>query len=155
MNQTQNGQFFDKKSFFRWSLPAVLCILIPLVWGNKYSWGYTISIALALPLTFLWASLLRKKAGDPSTGERLSWMPILIGIFERGIITTLVGFNVPGAGAFMGILIITKASQNWGSLISPNDSKKAKIGFSRNLLGSLMSLSFGILGGLIIYKCTS
>lgn len=41
--------------------------------------------------------------------ERLIWIPLTIGVFERIIISVLVGYNVSGSAAFVGAWMTIKA----------------------------------------------
>jgi hypothetical protein len=120
---------------------------------NKYCLAYTLSVIVALPITYGWSCLLHKrvrsvKTDEDKVAERILWLPLLTGVFERVLITTLVGWEVQGAGAFIGSWVLVKAVGGWQSW-----SKGTTYGrsiFSVGLLGSALSIFFGIVGGLII-----
>jgi len=57
--------------------------------------GYVISIIIGIPVTFIWSEFLhgqlrKYRTEEDTEAERIRWIPTLIGIFERGVITTLI-----------------------------------------------------------------
>ena len=125
---------------------------------DNYVWGYLVSIigggiftAISSKITH---SLLKKHKSqiDPDI-ESICWIPVTIGVLERLLITTVVGFNVPGAASFMAAWVAVKALHGWGR--SKEDDSifirgKLFVGF----INSLFSMIFGLAGGLI-FKCAS
>jgi len=134
-------------------LPLLISVFIYWKWENNFVLGFAISVPLAIPFTYYWSEILLRWIKENESANKIWWMPPLIGVFERAIITTLIGGDISGSGAFVGAWVITKASQNWGSQMTnnePDEKRKAKKRFSKNLLCSALSLSFAIAGGLII-----
>jgi hypothetical protein len=80
---------------------------------------YALSIILATPVTELWSRLLHRAAlkiprdEKDEEASRVPWIPRLVGILERLIITTLVGWNVSGATGFIGGWIAVKSAGGW------------------------------------------
>ena len=122
---------------------------------TKYFWAYTISVLVAIPVTYFWSSLLHKavlhsRQQDEKEAERISWIPLLVGIFERAIITTLVGWNVSGAAGFIGTWIAIKSAGGWTTWSKGTTYGRATLFVG--LLGSALSVAFALLGGLIIAR---
>lgn len=121
--------------------------------------GYAISVLVAWPITLWWSTWLhnrveryKPKPEDPKQEEpahRIPWIPITIGILERVLFTTLVGWNVPGAGAFIGSWIMIKALGGWAKWSQGTTYGRAVFGVG--LLGSSLSAILGVAGGLIIH----
>lgn len=90
------------------------------------------------------------KTDEDITADRLVplWIPIAIGVFERVIITTLVGWSVPGAASFVGAWIAVKAAGGWSGW--SKDTAYGRGMFFVRLLGSALSVGFAVAGGLII-----
>ena len=120
----------------------------------RYVIGYTLSVFIAMPVTAYWSRrlhaavvCLRQDAEEEAT--RVPWIPLLVGLFERVIITTFVGWNVSGTAGFIGAWVAVKSAGGW-----QNWSKGTTYGraiLSIGLLGSAMSILFGLVGGLIIW----
>ncbi|MGO9139166.1 MAG: hypothetical protein ACLP9S_13885 [Syntrophales bacterium] len=72
----------------------------------------------------------------------------LMGIIERIIYSTLIGFEVNAAGAFIGGWITAKAIGGWS--VNPQGTRYRKELLSVNLMASGISAVFGIVGGLLI-----
>ena len=120
---------------------------------EQYILAYVLSVLLAIPVTFFWTELLHKlvqryKTEEDKQAERVRWIPPLIGVFERAIITTLVGWEVPGTAGFIGAWVAVKSAGGWSSWSKGTNYGRAI--FFAGLLGSAMSLLFAIVGGLII-----
>jgi hypothetical protein len=120
---------------------------------DKYLLGYSLSVVAALPVTFLWSWLLHKlvakhKTAEDTQAERVLWIPLLMGVFERAIITTLVGWQVPGTAGFIGAWVAVKSAGGWSSWSKGTTYGRAV--FFTGLLGSAMSILFAVFGGLII-----
>jgi hypothetical protein len=67
---------------------------------SQYTLGYAVSVILGIPITWACWKVLhsqvekRLKAQKEQAAERVLWLPMIMGIVERAIYTTLVGFNV-------------------------------------------------------------
>jgi hypothetical protein len=125
--------------------------------------GYVLSIhVIAIPITYRWSNFLHKKIETYRTEtekkvERIWWIPVLAGIYERVIITALIGFNVGfnisgtagyiGIGAWM-VLKSVKSARGWQTWSKGTTYERAV--FFIGLIGSIMSIVFAIVGGLII-----
>ena len=122
---------------------------------NKYLSGYGISIIVGLPVTYLWSSILyrqlRKYRTDTeSQADRIWWIPLAIGILERAIITTLVAFAISGAAGFISGWVAVKSAGGWASWSKGTTYGRATLFVG--LLGSAMSILFGLIGGIIIVQ---
>ena len=120
--------------------------------------GYGISVLVAWPITYWWSAWLHDRVGrhklkpeDPEQEPtlRIPWIPTTIGIFERILFATLVGWNVPGAAGFIGSWITIKALGGWASWSKGTTYGRAVFGVG--LLGSCLSAIFGVAGGLVIH----
>ncbi|HME42316.1 MAG TPA: hypothetical protein VKF36_04450 [Syntrophorhabdales bacterium] len=123
----------------------------------RYLVGYLVCGIIAVPVLWLWwRYLIRRtectRGREQESAPRIAWFPIMTGIFERLIYTTLVGFEVSGAAAFVGAWVTIKAIGGWVTW-SKDSTPYGKALFFSGLLGSAMSLLFGVAGGLIISKC--
>src|SRR5579864_3536071 len=90
-------------------VPTLAVAAYVLGWNqNGYLVGYASSMLGGIFLSWLCWELLhrgvdkfvKKADNDTTPAERVFWLPFLIGVFERTIITTLVAFKVPGAAFF-------------------------------------------------------
>jgi hypothetical protein len=114
--------------------------------------GYLISVIVGIPITYIWSEFLHGKVisyrtKEDAKAERVLWIPILVGVFERLIITTFIIFSVSGTAGFIGAWIALKSAGGWATW-----SKGTTYGrsvFFIGLLGSAMSVSLAILGGFI------
>jgi hypothetical protein len=119
----------------------------------KYLLGYGLSVVVATPVTYWWSRFLHRAIQDHRTpndpeAERIPWIPIMLGIFERAIITTLVGWKVPGTAGFIGAWVAVKSAGGWASWSKGTTYGRAVLFIG--LLGSAMSVLFALAGGLII-----
>ena len=89
----------------------------------------------------------KNKKGPPI---RLPWMPFWIGIFERIFFALIIGFGIEGSGAFIAGWIGIKMASGWGTWSSGEAYGRAV--FFAGLLGSALSLLFGISSGLILQR---
>ena len=121
----------------------------------KYLVGYILCGGVAIPVTWLWWKYLIRRTelarDEERPASRISWFPIATGVLERLIYRTLVGFEVSGAAAFIGAWVTIKAIGGWATW-SQDSSKYGKALFFSGLLGSAMSVLFGLTGGLLISK---
>ena len=72
---------------------------------------------------------------------------MLVGLFERTLITTLVAYNVSGGGSFIAAWVAIKMAlgwQRWGQ-----GTRYARAAAFMALLGNAMSILFGFFGGII------
>ncbi|HVS40599.1 MAG TPA: hypothetical protein VMS17_33900 [Gemmataceae bacterium] len=81
---------------------------------------------------------------------RTTLMPITLGVIERIVITTLVGFGVGGSAGFIGAWITIKAVGGWGRIAGPKSTPYQRAIFMAGLLSSIWSAFFGVVGGLFI-----
>src|SRR5262249_27762180 len=128
-----NPKMVDRSA--RWVVPAAvvasLVAAIYLFWlhpaamRNPYIAGYTFSVLLGIPLSWLcWWLLHRgvekyvdKIADDKGAAEKMAprvfWLPFLLGLFERSMATTLIGFSVSGGASFLATWMAIKAAGGW------------------------------------------
>ena len=65
-----------------------------------YFIGYGLSVVVATPVTYLWSWILHKyvqklpRTCEDKEAKRILWIPLVLGIFERVIITTLAGWKI-------------------------------------------------------------
>jgi hypothetical protein len=120
---------------------------------TPYILAYVLSVGVAIPVTLWWSEFHHKRIQKYKTekdeqAERDRLIPLLLGVFERLIITTLVGWEVQGTGGFIGGWFGLKSVGGWGEWSKGTTYGRAT--FFVGLLGSMMSLLFAIAGGLII-----
>ena len=84
---------------------------------------------------------VREPKPDSKGGYVMGWI-------ERIIYSTLIGFEVSAAGAFIGGWITAKAIAGWS--VNPNRTRYRKELLAVNLMASGISAFFGIVGGLLI-----
>src|ERR1043166_902396 len=108
--------------------------------------AYGVSVVVAIPFTFGWSWLLHYliEQGNVPAAKRIKWIPLLIGILERAVITTLVGWAISGAAAFIVGWMALKTVGDWEGMKSGTPDGRAR--FFVGLLGSLMSVIFGVIG---------
>lgn len=122
---------------------------------NPYILGYTVSVLLGVPISWACWHMLhsqvekRHKATEQQPAERLLWLPLTMGIVERAVYTTLVGFNVSGAASFVGAWVTIKAVGGWATW-SKDGSTYTRALFMAGLMSSGVSALMGIAGGIII-----
>jgi len=119
---------------------------------NNLLLGYVISVLVGIPVTLVWSEFLHAKiqkyrTGEDEGGERVGWIPLLIGVFERMIITTFFIFSVSGTAGFIGAWIAVKSAGGWASWNKGTTYGRATLFVG--LLGSAMSISFAFLGNAI------
>ena len=125
--------------------------------------GYFLSLCVGTPVTAWWSKYLHRcietdpaiLAEAPSNGldeqnwKRIPWIPKWLGILERLIVTTLIGFGVAGAPAFMGTWILAKSAGGWLT-INKNGTTHGRAVVMVGLLGSAFSMLVAIVAGLIV-----
>jgi hypothetical protein len=120
---------------------------------SKYLLGYGLSVVVGIPVTYFWSRLLHevvqgRRAPEDQQADRIPWIPLTIGILERAMITTLVGWNVSGAASFIGAWIVVKSAGGWANWSKGTTYGRAVLFVG--LLGSAMSVLFALFGGLLI-----
>ena len=79
----------------------------------------------------------------------VDWLPALVGVFERAVITTLVIWLPSSTGAFVGGWMMVKAIGGWATI-----SKGTTAG-SAYYFGGLLGSIFSILGGIVVGLLTA
>lgn len=139
------------------SVPALhksLHFIGPVLWACLVGW----------PVTYFWSKALHKRIAllrqelmnvdglldeeKQSYPGRVPWMPAWIGLFERAFYSVLIGLDVEGGAAFIGVWIGLKLAGGW-QLWSTGSTYGRAIFFS-GLLGNIMSAAFGLVAGLVI-----
>ncbi len=149
--------------------PAILLLPSPLTTPPL---PILISICWAplagIPITSAWAKALHKRVSvlkthvDFKTGaepdvqepeaERVDWIPAWIGFFERLLYSLLIGLDIGGGAAFIGVWIGVKLAGGWQSWSKGTTYGRAT--FFVSLLGNAMSVLFGVVAGLVIRAYT-
>lgn len=119
---------------------------------NKFLLGYGISVFVGIPITYVWSTFLywllrNHRPESESEPHRIWWIPLAVGILERAIITTLVAFSIQGAAGFIGAWVAVKSAGGWASWSQGTTYGRAVLFIG--LLGSAMSILFGLAGGII------
>ena len=125
---------------------------------NNLLLGYVISVIVGIPVTYVWSEFIHSRLEKYRTdtdapAERIWWIPLLIGVFERAIITTLVAFPISGAAGFIGAWVAVKSAGGWAVWNKGTTYGRAVL--FAGLLGSAMSIIFGLSGGIIITALNS
>src|SRR5208337_2276734 len=76
---------------------------------------------------------------------RLEWMPAWVGAFERAFYCLLIGLNVTGGVAFIGVWVGLKSAGGWQ--IWSKGTTYGRAIFFAGLLGNAMSILFGVVAG--------
>jgi hypothetical protein len=122
--------------------------------------GYLLAVGVGIPITYGWSKLLfwlleryvrptvtEVEAGQVVASERIPWMAVLVGIFERALITTLVAYDISGGGSFIAAWVAMKMAigwQRWGQ-----GTRYARAAAFMALLGNAMSILLGLVGGIL------
>lgn len=117
--------------------------------------GYGFSLVISSPIVFLfWKYLHNRVDKDPTKGNKVAdkttWLPIVTGIVERFIYTTLIAFSVSGAASFIGSWITIKAIGGWAAWANKDATRYTRSVFVVGLLCSGISALLAIFGGLIV-----
>jgi hypothetical protein len=137
-------------------LPTHCELLLPIIWACFVGW----------PVTFYWSKAIHERIKDlrlklikeklfsedelKQDAGRLPWMPAWIGIFERAFYALLIGLNVTGGFAFIGAWVAIKLAGGWQ--VWSKGSTYGRAVLFAGLLGNAMSLSFGLISGIVIEK---
>ncbi len=87
---------------------------------------------------------VEKKAETTGT----AWLSVVVGMVERTVITALVAWSIPGTAAFIGAWVATKMAGGWSSWSSGTVYARSMLFVG--LLGSLLSVLFAVIGGIIV-----
>ena len=136
-----------------------LPIVISVIWASLVGW----------PITSVWSKILHKRleprrmkldfvrskvdfekglehSSQESAPERVDWIPGWLGFFERALYSLLIGLDVGGGAAFIGVWIGIKLAGGWQSWSKGTTYGRATVGVG--LLGNAMSVLFGVVAGL-------
>jgi hypothetical protein len=106
------------------------------------------------------AAELRKRLADaelltdedrkrPAPG-RVPWMPAFVGMFERAFYALLIGFDASSGATFIAVWVGLKLAGGW-QLWSKGTTYGNALFFT-GLLGNAMSVSIGVVTGLVLYS---
>jgi hypothetical protein len=140
-------------------LPSPLAIppitwIVPLIWAPLAGWPVTSAWSRALhrraaplktPVDF--SSAGYREAQEAEAG-RVDWIPGWLGFFERILYTLLIGLDIGGGAAFIGVWIGVKTADGWQSWSKGTTYGRATLGIG--LLGNAMSALYGVVAGLVI-----
>jgi len=116
--------------------------------------GLGISIGIATPVTLAWSEFLHwlvRHPDDPKEkAVRIRWIPITTGVMERILFTVLIGWSVSGSAGFIGSWVLVKQLGGWNSW-GKGTHHGVKL-FFIGMLGNAMSVLFGVIGGLVIFR---
>ena len=117
------------------------------------TFGLAISLGLGSILTPKFLDWLRQNLLSAIDAEyhvesfgALDW---LVGVIERLFFTIIVGFDVSGAAVAMVSWILVKMATNWHRIIESGDNRQRGLALC-SMMGSMVSLFFALVGGLII-----
>ncbi len=108
--------------------------------------GLGVALVLGAFLTEWFVSALRSHMKIPKSAGRVmpSW---LMGLSERLFFTLIVAFNISGAAIAMIGWMMLKVLPNWELYVTRGSANKPLA--MSSLLGSLCSMFFALIGGLI------
>jgi hypothetical protein len=119
-----------------------------------------LGVSLILGSLFSWLSWLGLRCFFDSTARRQKWtvpeqateripiQPVLIGVLERVFFTILVAFNISGVAGGLFTWILVKMLSGWNRITGGDETWRRMLAFNA-LINSLVSLLFGVIGGLI------
>ena len=170
---TRKEELFPKMKVLFWGIvgiaiaiaPAILFfpsplttfplpIMISVVWAPLVGWPVTSAWSKALHSR---VASLRSKVNfekglehnaQESEPERVDWIPGWLGLFERVLFLLLIGLDVGGGAAFIGVWIGIKLAGGWQSWSKGTTYGRATLGVG--LLGNAMSTLFGVVAGLVM-----
>jgi hypothetical protein len=141
---------------------AALHALYVLVEGVPTSCGigYFVSVLDGVPVTYVWSNLLfwlldryvprtedEAETGESAGRERIWWIAIMVGMFERALFTTFVAHDVSGVASFIVGWIGIKMVSGWQKWSTGTQYARAAVFMA--LLGNAMSILFGVAGGIL------
>jgi len=125
---------------------------------SRYVWAYILSVAIGGVGTYPIAGfciILRTRYRQCLEWMFLKtlmpWIAPTIGVIERAVFTTLVGWEVSGSAAFISVWIATKDDRRVGKL-EQRDRLTGGAALFVGLMLSALSALFGIIGGLMILR---
>lgn len=80
---------------------------------------------------------------------RILWIPIVIGIVERTIITTMIAWNISGTAGFIGAWVAIKSAVGWQMWARKSTTYERTVLFA-GLIGSAVSVLFALIGGILV-----
>ena len=123
---------------------------------------------VGLPVTYYWSKALHDRLHNlreqlhsanvllddekKQYPGRLRWMPAWLGLFERAFYSILIGLDVAGGAAFVGVWIALKLAGGWQ--VRSKGTMYGHAIFVAGLLGNSMSVMFGLVAGLVIRAFT-
>ncbi len=122
---------------------------------NPYIKGYMWSLVIGSVATPLLSWCIHKLVAwrfKKPMNTRVWWIPFMVGVFERAIITTMLGWNVSGAGAFAGTWVVAKCAGGWGAVMRKEATPHSASVYLAGMMGSAISILFALAGGLIIWS---
>lgn len=113
-------------------------------------WVVGLSVALVLGgiVTQVYARRVRQLVGDQDPHYRIS-IPIALGAAENLFFTLAVAFNLSGLVIGMVAWMAAKMAAHWGKAIQEHRIKKIETVRFMVLMGTMLSLLFSMIGGLI------
>ncbi len=112
----------------------------------RWSVGLAVALIVGALVTEVFVGSLRKTLNIPESAGRVvpGW---LTGLSERLFFTIVIAFNVSGAAIAMMAWVALKLVPNWQLYVAHGTANKPMAWSS--LLGSLCSMFFALVGGLI------
>lgn len=107
-----------------------------------------LSVVVGGLISYLWIELLywflnRDLASEPDANtDRIWWVPMIVGMVERGIATTLMIWTPNLLVGFIAGWMALKVAGGWGLLKEP--TKRNRSTNAIGLLGSVISLGWAI-----------
>ena len=93
--------------------------------------------------------LTNEEKGSPPPG-RVRWMPAAVGMFERAFYALLISLDVSSGATFIAVWVGLKLAGGW-QLWSKGTTYGNALFFT-GLLGNAMSVSIGVVTGLVLYS---
>lgn len=106
---------------------------------------------VGIPFTTWWSKALHNRITAQRQARaqiRVQWLPAWIGVFERAFYCILIGYNISGAAALIGVWVGLKSAGGWQKFSKGTTYGRAI--FFSGLLGDCMSALFGIVAGTLI-----
>ncbi len=128
----------------------IIGLSVSLALGQFVIWGIGWCLKLAIAHWVKRTKGLRDVGSDP-TYRHVGSFPFLSGLIERLCFTVLIGCGLEASAGIAGPLLIVKLAVGWtglGNIKEPVPRMYAQ----RSLMLALLSLGFGIGGGLIVHS---
>lgn len=146
------------KVVFKLSFLLFILFLSVITYKWPCFFGYFFSIIVGTLVTYLCSLLFHwlikeHMTDDDVEPERVEWIPMVIGLVERAVYTSLVAFSVSGSAAFIIGWVAVKSAVGWQIWRKPDQAQDTL--YSRSilfivLLNNAISILFGLIGGLMI-----